>query len=242
MFSFPSLHFDVISVALRIQKIVQEWRYKEVLEGRITAKIPFSPYILASQPVSNTLSTLKASYMLDILICWLFFLPSFLPRISLSLSSSPSLSVLSIMQVPKFYWRLQLDQMFGWGKEAPSRLPHEQLDRSAPCCSCCSMLTPQSCWSLEHSLLEIPSATPLPSAGLHHLEDQTGTRVRGLAKAGNSWKGIASGMEQQGGVSRARVCHGVNIMGFSPGTYLSWKGTGRLWCLGCSAELWLWWR
>lgn len=156
------------------------------------------------------------------------------------------------MQVPKFYWRLQHDQMFGWGKEAPSLLPHEQLDRSAqyssPCCSCCSMLTP--CWSLEYLLWEIPSATPLPSAGLHHLEDQdaegpgrlTGTWVRGLAKAGNSWKGIASGMEQQGGVSRARVCHGVNIMGFSPGTHLSWKGTGRSWCLGCSAELWLWWR
>lgn len=35
---------------------------------------------------------------------------------------------------------------------------------------------------------------------------------------------------------------GVNTFGLGGRTHLSWKGTGRLWCLGCSAELWLWWR
>lgn len=32
----------------------------------------------------------------------------------------------------------------------------------------------------------------------------------------------------------------VNLLGLTGTTHLSWKGTGRLWCLGCSADLRLW--
>lgn len=61
----------------------------------------------------------------------------------------------------------------------------------------------------QHLPCETPPATPSASAGLDSLRDQeaegpgrmTGTWIRGLAKAGNSWEDIASGTERQGGVS-----------------------------------------
>lgn len=54
------------------------------------------------------------------------------------------------MQVPRFYRRLQLDQNFGCGKEAPSLLSHEYMNKSAQYCSPCHR-SEHSCWSSEVS-------------------------------------------------------------------------------------------
>lgn len=96
-----------------IKDCARVW-YKQHMKRGTIAKTPFNYYIPASQPVNNPLSTLKTSYILDILICWGFFPPSLPPRIP------PSLSSPSVMQVPRFYRRLQLDQIFRCGKEVPS--------------------------------------------------------------------------------------------------------------------------
>lgn len=71
-FAFPlSLHFDVIRVALRTQKTVQERTHKEELERATTAKIPFNPYIMASHAAGNPVSTFRISCTLDDL-SWTF--------------------------------------------------------------------------------------------------------------------------------------------------------------------------
>lgn len=249
--------------------------YKEDLERATPAKIPFNPYNLASQPVGNPRSTLKTSYILD-LICWVFF-----PLVCHQESHRVYHQVYHHYQS----WKCQ---DFTEGYYLTKFLDVER--RPLPCCLMNKwtrvLSTPLLAadqpshadpWSsLGPALGDSPSCSVVfsraaPSEGPGMLP---GTWVKGLAKAGNSWEGAASGREQQGGMSsvgevpqppagplghhglqacpwerrlkekpaRARICRGVNILGFSWRTHLSWKGTGRSWCLGCSAELWLWWR
>lgn len=168
------------------------------------AKTPFNYYILASQPVNNPLSLLKTSYILDILICWGFFPPSLPPRIS------PSLSSPSVMQVPRFYRRLQLDQIFGCGKEVPFLPCHlinkwtrvlstplpaiDQHDRANPWRSAAPAL---GCSPSYPTVFSRAAASAGP--GFKGPGRLTGTWVGGLAKAGKSWEGTASGRNSREG-------------------------------------------
>lgn len=186
-FVFPlSLHFDVIRVALRTQKTVQEQKYKEELEIATTAKIPFNPYIMASHAAGNPVSTLRISYILDIL-SWTFFFLVYCQEASTDhantkilqkVTTSPNLRVWKWGTLPTFTCKS--------GQECSALL-------SLPQSSTAMLIT--GAW--QHQLPELPPATP--SAGLHRLKDQEAEGpgrlicmwVRGLAKVGNGWESAA---------------------------------------------------